>query len=230
MEAVKNKRWKSETQQYTFNVLHHSSSTYVLTQVSLNFNNTLNVRSFINIIIIKCTYCTDVWKTGSNINLMNLNILYIVLVIRKSTTVFFRSLYGTRRNQENLSYYFLLSLAKASIKAEEVAILSVLADCVEWGGAQSTHRVATAAFWRKFHHDGKIHRVAMADFWCTFHHDGKISPCWWGWGVHAQPLTLFYYHVQSCSCSVRSSCREGRYAHSISSLHLCTLWSGRSKF
>ena len=41
---------------------------------------------------------------------------------------------------------FLLSLAKASIKGEEVAILSVLADGVEWGGAQSTHRVATAAF------------------------------------------------------------------------------------
>jgi hypothetical protein len=89
---------------------------------------------------------------------MNLHILYIilVLVIRKSTTVFFLSLYGTRRNQENLSYYFLLSLAKASIKGEEVAILSVLADGVEWGGAQSTHRVAKAAFWHSFHHDGKI--------------------------------------------------------------------------
>ncbi len=28
--------------------------------------------------------------------------------------------------------------------------------------AQSTHRVATGAFWR------------------TFHHDGKICPAWWG--------------------------------------------------
>jgi hypothetical protein len=70
---------------------------------------------------------------------LNMNILYIVLVIRKSITVFFRSLYGTRRNQENLSYYFLLSLAKASIKAEEVAILPVLADGVEWGGACRVH-------------------------------------------------------------------------------------------
>jgi hypothetical protein len=70
---------------------------------------------------------------------MYLNILCIVLVIRKSTTVFFRSLYGTRRNQENLSYNFLLSLAKASIKGEEVAILSVLADGVEWGGASKVH-------------------------------------------------------------------------------------------
>ncbi len=38
---------------------------------------------------------------------------------------------------------------------------------------QSTQRVATAAFWR------------------TFHHDGKISPGWWGWGVLAHPLPLY---------------------------------------
>ncbi len=53
--------------------------------------------------------------------------------------------------------------------------------CVSWRrgmgrSMQSTHRVATVAFWRTFHHDGKINRMAMADFWCTFHHDGKISP------------------------------------------------------
>jgi hypothetical protein len=38
--------------------------------------------------------------------------------------------------------------------------------------SQSTHRVATATFWRIFHHDGKI--------------------SWWGWGVNAHPpLTIF---------------------------------------
>jgi hypothetical protein len=26
------------------------------------------------------------------------------------------------------------------------------------------------------------HRVATATFWRTFHHDGKTSPGWWGWG------------------------------------------------
>jgi hypothetical protein len=31
--------------------------------------------------------------------------------------------------------------------------------------------------------------VAMTTFWRTFHHDGKISQAWWGWGVHAHPLT-----------------------------------------
>jgi hypothetical protein len=37
---------------------------------------------------------------------------------------------------------------------------------------KSTHRVATAAFGR------------------TFHHEGKISPGWWG-GVQAHPLSLY---------------------------------------
>ncbi len=40
-----------------------------------------------------------------------------------------------------------------------------------WTAAQSTH-VATAAFWR------------------IFHHKGKISPGWWGGGVLAHPLSL----------------------------------------
>ncbi len=33
------------------------------------------------------------------------------------------------------------------------------------------------------------HRVAIADFWRISHHDGKISPGWWGWGLHAHPLS-----------------------------------------
>ncbi len=46
----------------------------------------------------------------------------------------------------------------------------------------------------------RIYRVATAAFWGTFHHDGKISPGWWGWGC--TPTTFHYssYHqVQSCS-------------------------------
>ncbi len=44
--------------------------------------------------------------------------------------------------------------------------------------------------------------MATADFWRTFHHDGKISSGWWGWGVHAHLLSLHLpsrFHVQSCS-------------------------------
>jgi hypothetical protein len=33
-------------------------------------------------------------------------------------------------------------------------------------------------------------RVATAAFWRTFSDEGKISPGWWGWGVHAHPLSL----------------------------------------
>ncbi len=31
------------------------------------------------------------------------------------------------------------------------------------------------------------HRVAIAAFWRTFHHDGKIRPGWREWRVHAHP-------------------------------------------
>ncbi len=34
------------------------------------------------------------------------------------------------------------------------------------------------------------HRVATASFWRTFHHEDKISPGWWGWGVRAHPFSL----------------------------------------
>jgi hypothetical protein len=44
------------------------------------------------------------------------------------------------------------------------------------------------------------HKVATAAFWHTFHHDGKISPCRWGWeGCTPTPFHYIYHHVQSCS-------------------------------
>ncbi len=40
------------------------------------------------------------------------------------------------------------------------------------------------------HH--RVHRVATSAFWRTFHHEGKISPGWWGGGgVYAHPLSLY---------------------------------------
>jgi hypothetical protein len=68
---------------------------------------------------------------------------------------------------------------------------------------QSTHRVATAAFWR------------------TFHHDGKIAQAGGGVHAHAHPFHTIYHHVQSCS--VRSSW-EDWYILPISYLSLCTRW------
>jgi hypothetical protein len=71
-------------------------------------------------------------------------------------------------------------------------------------------------------------RVAIADFWCTSHRDGKISPGWWGWRVHARPLSAFYHHVQSCS--VRSCLGQIHFMYFIATLYvLCgpVIWRGR---
>ncbi len=69
----------------------------------------------------------------------------------------------------------------------------------------------------------RTHRVATAAFCRTFHHDGKISPSGWGWGLHAHPRSLYLppHHVQSCNVW---SNWEGKYTHPISSLPLCSLW------
>ncbi len=64
-------------------------------------------------------------------------------------------------------------------------------------------------------------RVAMADFWRTFHHEGKISPGWWGWGVHAHPLSL-YLPSPVQSCRLRSSW-DGRSTPPISPLPIYVL-------
>ncbi len=67
----------------------------------------------------------------------------------------------------------------------------------------------------------RVHRVATPAFWRTFHHEGKISPGWWGWGVHAHPLSL---HLPSpVKFSVLSSW-VGRYTNPVLSLvKICTL-------
>ncbi len=57
------------------------------------------------------------------------------------------------------------------------------------------------------------HRVTIADMWRTSHHDGKISPGWWGWRVHAHPLSAYYHQAQSCSVNFSW---EGRYTPCIS--------------
>ncbi len=35
------------------------------------------------------------------------------------------------------------------------------------------------------------HKVATTAFWHAFHHDGKISPGGWGWRVRSHPLSLY---------------------------------------
>ncbi len=52
----------------------------------------------------------------------------------------------------------------------------------------------------------RVHRVATAAFWRTFSHDeGKISPGWWGWGVHAHPLSLHLPSPVKLQCTLQLS-------------------------
>jgi hypothetical protein len=68
---------------------------------------------------------------------------------------------------------------------------------------QSTHRVATAAFWR------------------TFYHDGKISPGLWEWELHVHlPLSQYLPSRSKLQCTLQL---KGRYNPPISSLPLDTL-------
>ncbi len=71
----------------------------------------------------------------------------------------------------------------------------------------------------------RVHRVVTAALWRTFHHEGKISPGWWGWGVHAHPLSL---HLPS-PVKLQSTLQLGRYTDPVSSLvKICTLCSSLS--
>ncbi len=66
-------------------------------------------------------------------------------------------------------------------------------------------------------------RVATAAFRRTFHHDGKISPGWWGWGVHAHPISLSLQSRTKLQCMFQLS----GLLHSpcFISIDICTLWA-----
>ncbi len=71
--------------------------------------------------------------------------------------------------------------------------------------SQCTHRVATATFWRKFHHDG------------------KISPAWRGWGC-PHPLSLYLSSLTKlwCMLQLRGQIHSPYFYSSF--IHICTLW------
>ncbi len=70
----------------------------------------------------------------------------------------------------------------------------------------------------------RVHRVATATFWRTFHHDGKISPGWWGWEVHAHPLSLYLPLCSKLWCTLQL--RGQIHSHYFYSTSICTLWIG----
>ncbi len=67
-----------------------------------------------------------------------------------------------------------------------------------------------------------VHRMALAAFWRTFHHDGKISHIGEGGGCTPTPFHCSYHHVQSCN--VHSSC-AGRSAPLYSVVHTSLVYT-----
>jgi hypothetical protein len=69
----------------------------------------------------------------------------------------------------------------------------------------------------------RVHRVATAAFWRTFSHEGKIGPGWWGWGVHAHPLLLHLPSSVKLQCTLQLSGQI--HWPCFNSTNICTLWS-----
>ncbi len=74
-----------------------------------------------------------------------------------------------------------------------------------WFSSQSKHRVAIATFWRTFHHDGII---------------SSVSTAWWGWGVHALPLSLYLPSLTKLWCTLEL--RGPIHSPYFSSTPICT--------
>ncbi len=54
-----------------------------------------------------------------------------------------------------------------------------------------------------WHH--RVHRVVTTAFWHTFGHEGKIGLGWWGWGMHAHPLSLHLPSPVKLQCTLQLS-------------------------
>ncbi len=72
------------------------------------------------------------------------------------------------------------------------------------------------------HGPQSTHRVATADFWRTYYHDGKICPGWWGWGVHSHSLSLYLPSRTKLQCKFQL--RGQINSPYFISTHIWTLW------
>ncbi len=74
----------------------------------------------------------------------------------------------------------------------------------------------------------RVHRVANAAFWRIFHHEGKISPGWWEWGGGASPPPFITFTITSKVAMYAPAERalgQIQYTDPVSSLvKKCTLW------
>ncbi len=65
----------------------------------------------------------------------------------------------------------------------------------------------------------------MTTFWFIFHHDRKIGPAWWGYGVHAHPLSLYLPSRTKLQCTLQL---RGQIQPPVSILPLCVLCGATS--
>ncbi len=68
----------------------------------------------------------------------------------------------------------------------------------------------------------RVYRVVTAAFWRTFSDEGNISPGWWGWGVHAHPLSLHLPSPVKLQCTLKLSGQIHWLC--FISINICTLW------
>ncbi len=68
----------------------------------------------------------------------------------------------------------------------------------------------------------RVHRVATTAFWRTFSDEGKINHGWWGWGVHAHPLSLRLPSPVKLQCTLQLSGQI--HWPCFISTNICTLW------
>ncbi len=78
----------------------------------------------------------------------------------------------------------------------------------------------------------RVHRVVTAAFWRIFSHEGKIGPGWWGWGLHAHPLSLLLPSPVKLQCTLQLSGQTQNPVSSLVKYVLCgfrytTLWTVR---
>jgi len=85
-------------------------------------------------------------------------------------------------------------------------------------------RIQTQGIWESAGLHTTEYTQSVAAAWRTFHHDGKISPGWWGWGVHAHSLPLYFLQSDT-KLQCRLQLRGQIHSPYFISTPICTLWS-----
>ncbi len=104
---------------------------------------------------------------------------------------------------------FVFSRACSSVCSQENALPPKVIKIIRMSHPQSTHRVATAAFWGTFLHDGKLAQAGGGGGW--------------GGALHAHPLSIYYSSRTKLQCTLQL--RGQLHSPYFISTPICTLWS-----